>query len=256
MLQLERVSHRFAPGGPDVVRDVSLSVGPGLTALLGPNGSGKTTLLKIAAGLLRPWKGSIYLDGRPISRCSTWERARLVAYVPQQTLLPDGMNVMQVVLLGRIPHTGWLGAETAKDRAAAREAMEATGLGSLALRPVHALSGGERQRVALARALATGGRYLLLDEPTSHLDLKHQAALVAVLRQKKAAGTGILMVVHDPNLAALADRVVLLAGGTVVAEGPPGQVLAPGALSVAYGGGFDVVEAPGGRRAVLPGATP
>lgn len=256
MLRLEAVTHRYGPAA-EVLHEVTVSVDAGLTALIGPNGSGKSTLLKIAAGLLVPYRGAVCVDGRLLTRFSTWERARRIAYVPQQALLPDGMNVLQVVLLGRIPHMGWFGAETARDRAAAWRAMEATGVAGFALRPVETLSGGERQRVALARALATGARHLLLDEPTSHLDLQQQAALVATLRRLiEEEGLVALMVVHDPNLAALADRVVLLAGGRVVADGTPGEVLTPSALASAYGGGFDIVESADGRRAVVPAAGP
>ena len=254
MLRLESVTHRFGPA-VEVLRDVTVSVDAGLTALMGPNGSGKSTLLKIAAGLLTPVRGAVHLDGRPVSRLSTWERARRIAYVPQQPLLPEGMNVLQVVLLGRIPHTGWFGTETARDRQAAWQAMEATGVSELALRRVETLSGGERQRVTLARALATGAHHLLLDEPTSHLDLQQQGLLVATLRRLvQERGLSVLMVVHDPNLAALADRVVLLAGGRVVADGAPRDVLTPKALTSAYGGGFEVLESPDGRRAVVPAA--
>lgn len=255
MLRLEDVSYRY-DRGPPVLREVTVSVEAGLTALMGPNGSGKSTLLKVAAGLAAPWRGVVYLDGRPLARYSRWERARRTAYLPQQALLPDGMSVMQVVLLGRVPHTGWFGAETARDRAAAWQAMEATGIVDLAGRPVDTLSGGERQRVALARALATGARHLLLDEPTSHLDLQQQGLLLATLhRLVRRDGLAALMVVHDPNLAALADRVVLLAGGRVVAEGPPREVLTPDSLARAFEGGFDVLEAADGRRAVLPAPT-
>lgn len=256
MLSLEGVTHRYgAP--PEVLRDVDLRLGPGLTALIGPNGSGKSTLLRIAAGVLKPWRGAVRLDGRPLARMPARERARRIAYLPQQVLLPDGMDVMQVVMLGRLPHLGWLGPETARDREAAWKAMEATGVAALARRPVETLSGGERQRVALARALATGARYLLLDEPTSHLDLHHQSALVGTLRRLVSdEGMAVLMVVHDPNLAALADRVVMLAGGRVVADGPPDGALEPAVLRAAYGPGFDVLQAPDGRRAVVPSAGP
>ncbi|WP_324668706.1 ABC transporter ATP-binding protein [Geochorda subterranea] len=254
MLSLEGIAHRYGCG-TEVLRDVTLRLEPGLTALIGPNGSGKSTLLRIAAGLLAPWRGEVRLDGRPLVRVTTWERARRVAYVPQQVLLPEGMEVLQVVLLGRLPHMGWLGPESVQDRAAAWRAMEATGVSGLAHRPVETLSGGERQRVALARALATGARHLLLDEPTSHLDLHHQSALVGTLRALvERSRLAVLMVVHDPNLAALADRVVMLADGRVVADGPPRRALEPAALRAAYGDGFVILEGPDGRRAVVPSA--
>lgn len=251
MLELEGISHRY--DGTDVLRGVSLALEPrGLAVLMGPNGSGKTTLLRAAAGLLRPRRGKVLLEGRPIERYDGWSRGRLVAYMPQQTRLPDGMTVRQVVSLGRLPHVGWLGSTTRRDEEAVEKAMRAARVEGLADRPIERLSGGERQRVALARTLATGARYLLLDEPASHLDLHHQSALVSILRERAAAGQGVLMVVHDPNVAHLADRVALMVHGSIEADGPAPEVLIPETLRRAYGTGFDIVEAPDGRRAVVP----
>ncbi|WP_324716521.1 ABC transporter ATP-binding protein [Carboxydochorda subterranea] len=252
MLRLEGIWHRY--GAIEALRGVSLEWGPGLTMVLGPNGSGKTTLLRIAAGLVAPLGGRVLLQGRPLARQTGWQRGRLIAYVPQDGPLPEGMTVYQVVMLGRLPHLGWLGAEGQEDVRAVQEAMHLASVEALRDRPVQELSGGERQRVRIARALSTRAPVLLLDEPESHLDLSHQSALAGILRRQAVEGHTVVMVVHDPNLAALADRVIVLAGGRVVADGPPAHVLVDRVMAAIYGDGFRIVQAHDGLRAVVPSA--
>ncbi len=210
---------RVRYGEREALAGVDLVLRPGeWLALLGPNGSGKSTLLLALLGLLR-FEGEVWVEGRPLLGLSSWERGRLLAYLPQNGPVPEGLRVREVVALGRLPHQGLFGRWTEEDEAALRFALASTGAEALAERELTTLSGGERQRVFLARALAARPRYLLLDEPTNHLDLDHQARLLALLRRLSREGIGILSVFHDPNHARAADRTLLLVGGRVRAEG-------------------------------------
>ena len=235
---------RVSYGARSVLRGVTVAVRAGeITALVGPNGAGKTTLLKVLAGLLAPASGS--------SRGPA-PRARTVAYLAQSAELPADWLVGEVVELGRLPWVGsWrdLGAE---DEQAVRVAMDRTGTLGLARRRVGTLSGGERQRVALARALAQTPRVLLLDEPTAHLDVRHQLELFAVLRAEARRGVGVVAVLHDLALGAEADRCVLLCGGAVRADGRPRDVLLPGLLRQVYETDFEVLGTSDGRIVVAP----
>ncbi|MGQ9511505.1 MAG: ABC transporter ATP-binding protein [Thermaceae bacterium] len=214
-------------------------------ALLGPNGSGKSTLLRLLLALEIPRRGEVYLDGRPLSRYGSYERGQHLAYLPQAAPVPEGLEVQEVVRLGRIPHQGLLGRETPEDERSVEWALEVTGTVPFRQRLLKTLSGGERQRVLLARALAVRPDYLLLDEPLNHLDLEHQAGLLVLLTQLARKGMGVLAVLHDPNQAAWADRVVFLKGGRVLAEGPPGQVLTEPFLRGVYGPRVRVAEVNG-----------
>jgi len=224
--------------GMAVFRGVSLSAQPGeLLALLGPNGAGKTTLLKALAGLLRPAEGVVTLDGRDLAQWGRGEIARAIAFAPQG-LTPDWpFTVREFVSLGRAPHRGWWLPLTAADRMAVEEALEALGLGEFHARPVTELSGGEWQRARLASALAQQPRFLLLDEPTAHLDPRFQVELLRTTRTlARQSGLGVVLAMHDLNLAGpWADRLALLADGRLVAEGPPEVVLTPELLCEAYG---------------------
>ncbi len=220
-----------------IVRDASLQVEPSeVVVLLGPNGSGKTTLLRTLARTLTPFEGARLLDGNPYDAYSPTEFARLVAYAPQETPAEMGFTVAELVMMGRYPHQkGFWGASRA-DRDAVAQAMAQTEIAALAERTISQLSGGERQRVNLARALAQQARYLLLDEPTTHLDLHHQTRLMEMLRQHaQRQGVGALLVLHDLNLAAqYADRIALMQAGRIVAQGAPDAVLQPELLESVY----------------------
>lgn len=233
--------------GPFALKGVDLLLRPGeWLALLGPNGSGKTTLLRVMAGLLRPRRGEVLLEGRPLRAYGSYERGRLLAYLPQNGPYPEGLLVEEVVRLGRLPHLGLWGREGREDREAVDWALEVTGASAFRGRLLGTLSGGERQRVLLARALAGRPRYLLLDEPTTFLDLAHQGVVVGLLRRLAGMGLGVLSVLHDPNQAALAHRVAVLEGGRVVAEGRPEAVLQEPLLARLYGAGVRVVRLGGG----------
>ena len=223
-------------GRPDreVLRGVSLAVAPGeLVALLGPNGSGKTTLLRLAVGLLAAGSGHVEVDGRPVGAWSRREIAQRIAILPQLPSVPDGFRVEELVEMGRAPHARSRFGATAEDASAVEHALLDADAVDLVGRSVDELSGGERQRVLVAMTLAQEPRLLLLDEPTQHLDLAHQVALLATLdRLRRTRGLAVVAVLHDPALTALAHpRVVLLAQGRVVADGPAVEVLKPATVA-------------------------
>jgi iron complex transport system ATP-binding protein len=238
----------YAAAGRSLLRDVSLRVEPGrVHALLGPNGAGKSTLLRLLAGELVPAGGTITLNGRALRDWPARERARLRAVLPQSETLRFGFTVEQVVALGRLPCPRH--AE-ARELEIVREALAATGAAEFAGRRYPTLSGGERQRVQLARVLAQiwepvelGDRHLLLDEPTSSLDLAHQHRCLRLARDWARRGVGVLVVLHDPNLAlAYADEVTLLQAGACVAAGAADAVLTAETLHSVYGVAAQVIR--------------
>ncbi|MBM3222667.1 MAG: ABC transporter ATP-binding protein [Candidatus Tectomicrobia bacterium] len=221
-----------------VLHDLSLAVQAGeVLALLGPNGAGKTTLLRTLARLLRPRAGNVLLAGDDIWRLRPRTAAQRLALAPQSESMTTPVTIEQAVALGRAPHRGWLLPYTARDRQVIEQALEQTGLQALRHRFITELSGGEQRRVILARALAQEPHVLLLDEPTTHLDLRYQAELLALIqRLAQQDGIAIVVTLHDLNHAALcATSVALLARGTLVALGSPADVLTPERLSQVYG---------------------
>jgi ABC-type cobalamin/Fe3+-siderophores transport system ATPase subunit len=241
------------------LRDVSLNVEAGeVVGLVGPNGSGKTTLIRAVTKVVQPVGGEIRIGGDDVASLAQVEIARRVAVVPQEPLLPEAFTALDCVLMGRTPHLRLLENEGVRDFEAARIAMQRTGTWELAERPVGQLSGGERQRVVVARALAQETPLLLLDEPTAHLDIGHQASVLGLMRSLcRDEGKAVLAVVHDLTLAAAyCDRLALLrTGGSLVAEGSPGEILRPGLLSQVYGASVDVFPHPRtGRPVVAPSA--
>jgi iron complex transport system ATP-binding protein len=230
--------------GNEIVRRVSLSVADGeWVTVIGPNGAGKSTLLRAVGGLVR-WHGTIELFGRPAATLGRRERARLVAMVPQDPVVPPGMVVVDYVLLGRTPYVPPLGRESAADLEAVDAVLDRLDLGGFAGRRLESLSGGERQRVFLARALAQGAKLLLLDEPTTALDIGHQQEVLELVDQlRRDAGLTVLATMHDLSIAGeYADRMVLLAGGRVVAAGPPREVLTQTLLAEHYRARVRVID--------------
>jgi len=224
--------------GADVLADVSLRLAPGdFVAVAGPNGSGKSTLIRALSRVLRPRRGSALLEGADLYEIPVRRSAQAIAVLPQETSLEFEFTCEEIVLMGRAPHLGRFETESDRDRAIVRESMERTSTWDLRQRPIIELSGGERQRVLLARAFAQEPRILLLDEPTSHLDLAFQVQilrLVRTLRDEKK--TAVLASLHDLNLAsAYADRIVLLSKGRVVASGTPRDVLTEAVLRPVFG---------------------
>ena len=222
-----------------------------VTAIVGPNGAGKSTLLRALAGLLRPRSGQVTLDGVDIGALSRREIARRIAVVPQalETLFP--LTVREVVSLGRTARLGLFGLSRS-DVAAVERALAELELLPLAARRTDALSGGERQRAVLAMALAQEGEVLLLDEPTVHLDPAHQRSILDLVRSlARTRGLAVVAVLHDLNLAALCDRLVVLAAGRIARAGAPGEVLDGSTVAAVFGEGL-VVGARDGRPYVLP----
>lgn len=236
-------------GGRLVVDEVSMSLKSGeWVALVGPNGAGKSTLLSALAGIGLRSPGSLALDGRAIERWPARDRARRLAWLAQTGDAEGDIAVRDVVRLGRLPHHGLRDVETAEDHAIVTAAMREMEVEHLGERRLATLSGGERQRVLLARALAVGAPTLLLDEPTAHLDAPHQRALVRSVRRRVAAGDAVVTVLHDLTLALQADRILVLAGGRLQADGPPSDPALRAALEAAFDHAFAIVELPASVR--------
>jgi len=238
MALLEAAGLRFHYGARRVLDGIDLVLDGGeMVGIIGPNGAGKSTLVRLLAGIVRPASGTIRLRGRPLAAWTRRERAREVALVPQDPRVDFPYTVLEVVLMGRAPHMPALALAGPTDLAVARHALGLLEVADLEARSIDELSGGERQRVFLARALAQEPRLLLLDEPTTHLDLRHQTRLHDVARRRcRDDGVAVLTVMHDLNLAAAyCDRLILLDGGRVGCAGPPAAVLDAAALERAFG---------------------
>ena len=224
--------------GRAALRDVSLHIEAGeRVAVIGPNGAGKSTLLRLVAGLVAPVTGSVELGGTPIQRLDRLAVARRLAVVPQLPSLPFATSVEEVVALGRLPHEHPVRGMRPGDRAAVAAAIERVGVGHLLGRDARELSLGERQLVLLAMAVAQDAPVLVLDEPTVHLDLRHQVEVMElVVDLNTRDGTTILAVLHDLGLAAhFFPRLILLDRGRIVADGPPSEVLAPERIREVFG---------------------
>lgn len=245
-----------AYGQHTVIHELSLEMRSGeILALVGPNGAGKSTLIRTVSGVHAQSQGSIYINGKNIRNLSVMERARFMAVVPQARGLPAAFTVYQTVMIGRTPYLSWLGHASQADQRAVFSALERTQTQDLAERRVGELSGGEQQRVLLARALAQDAPLLLLDEPTTHLDLQHQSGLLNLVRNLcKEKHLAVLMVLHDLNLAGLyADRVALLSNGKLESVGTPGEVLTSDRLTQIYHVPVHVIAHPEyGSPFVLP----
>ncbi|MGI9648095.1 MAG: ABC transporter ATP-binding protein [Acidimicrobiia bacterium] len=242
-----------AYNGSKVLDGVDLAVAPGeWLVVVGPNGAGKTTLLRALSGVL-PSEGEILLGGIPLPDLRRREVAARVAMVPQSPVVPEGVSVFEYVLLGRTPYIPYWRMEGPSDRDRVSDVLSRLDLAAFASRPVSSLSGGERQRVVLARALAQDASILLLDEPTTALDLGHQQQVLELVDGlRREAELVVISTMHDLTFAALfGDRVVLLAGGSVVADGAPGQVLRAETVATHFGAEVEVVEGPDGP-VILP----
>jgi len=236
-LRLSKITAGY--GSRLVLREVNLSVSGGeVLALVGPNGAGKSTLIRVVSGVIPAQAGEVRLDDLDLLRLSPVQRARLVAVVPQLVHLPEAFTVGEIVLMGRTPHLPLWAGESRRDCEVAWRAMRRTQVEALSDRRAHELSGGEQQRVVIARALTQEPQVLLLDEPTAHLDLKHQVAVLELVRslaRAGEAGLAVLMTMHDLNQAALyADRVALMSQGEIVAQGVAGEVFTAEQLSRVY----------------------
>jgi iron complex transport system ATP-binding protein len=249
----EELSFGYGPATPTVLKGISAEVlASSVTAILGPNGSGKTTLLHLLLGLLTPKSGDILLAGRSRSLYSPRELRQLIALVPQEESVPFELSVLEYVLLGRAPHLRLLALPGEEDLRIALAALETTGIPTLQDRPFPSLSGGERQLATIARALAQETAILLMDEPTSHLDLANRRRVLGVMRLLGKAGKTVLFTTHDPNAAAaVADHALMLREGRVLASGPVREAFTSRILSETYSVDVEVVQIDD-RRMVLP----
>jgi iron complex transport system ATP-binding protein len=243
-------------GDRAVISDLDLTVPAGrITAIVGANACGKSTLLRSMTRLLTPRGGQVLLDGRAVHRLPAKELARTLGLLPQSPIAPEGISVADLVGRGRHPHQGVFARWSREDDVAVASALEATQTTELAERPVDELSGGQRQRVWIAMALAQQTDVLLLDEPTTFLDVSHQVEVLDLLTDlNRLRGTTIVMVLHDLNLAArYADHLVALAGGRLHAAGDPGSVLTEETVRAVFGLDCRVIVDPvSGRPLVLP----
>lgn len=246
----------FSYDGRTVIESLDLELRPGaITVIIGANGSGKSTLLRGLARAIRPATGEVHLGGRDIRMLGAKAFARSVALLPQQPIAPHGITVEELVSRGRYPHQDWYRAPTSTDEAMTARALAVTATADLATRPVDELSGGQRQRVWIAMVLAQDTGVLLLDEPTTFLDIAHQIEVLDVLLDlNRARGTTIVMVLHDLNLAArYADDLIVLASGKIVGHGSPREIVNREMVLSAFGLDSLVVPDPiSGSPMVVP----
>ena len=235
-MKLEGRNISVAIRGRELVAHASLHVSGGeLVGLIGPNGAGKSTLLRALLGIREAETGQVLLDGRPFHALPARERARSVAFLPQERRVEWRLPAYDIVMLGRYPHQTAFGGASPEDRAAVDRALEAVDGNDLRDRPVAVLSGGERTRILLARALAVEAPLLLADEPIAALDPYHQLHVMEILRDRAHSGAGVLAVIHDLALAErFMDRLILMNAGGIVADGPPQSVLTPDLLASVY----------------------
>jgi iron complex transport system ATP-binding protein len=252
-VHVENLTLAYGADAP-VVSDLTLEVPAGrMTAVVGPNGSGKSTLLRGMRRLLTPQSGRVLLDGRDIHQLPARELARQLGVLPQGPVTPEGITAAELVSRGRHPHRGLFARLTAEDQQAIDDALAAVELAELRDRPVDQLSGGQRQRVWIAMVLAQGTQHLLLDEPTTYLDLAHAVDVMNVVHAAAhSAGRTVVTVLHDLTLAAqYADHLVVMGDGRIAAQGVPSEVLSEQLLADVFGLRATVVEV-GGAPVVVP----
>jgi len=253
MLSVRNLSVRY--NGRLALEDVSFELQGGhMLGVIGPNGAGKTTLIRAISGVVPPAAGTLEVDGQNLAALSSQQRAQKMAVVPQARNLPPAFTAWETVLLGRTPYLNWLGTLSEQDEAICKRVMERTGTLELAERRTSELSGGEQQRLLLARALAQQTALLLLDEPTTHLDLHYQYSLMdQVQTLVRQDGMTALVALHDLNLAArYCDRLMLLVGGKLCVFGTPDNVLKADILSPAFGLTLKVLRPEGDGTLVIP----
>jgi len=247
LIELEIENLGLAYGKHTVMQDLNFRVSPGeMVGLIGPNGSGKSTVIKAMSRVIKPQSGRILLDGANITGIKRTDLARLIGVVPQMPLLPSTFTVFEIVLMGRNPHLGLLQHESAQDMEITWQAMGRTSTRSLAERQVGELSGGEIQRIVIARVLAQQPKSILLDEPTSNLDINHQVEILDLIKNLcREDNLMVVITLHDLNLAAqYCDRLILINNGQVHAKGTPGEVISAENIEEVYGAGSSVYAHP------------
>jgi iron complex transport system ATP-binding protein len=240
-------------GARTVIDDLDVAIPPGvITTIIGPNGCGKSTLLRTLCRLLKPSKGTVVLDGDDIARLRTRDVARKLGLLPQAPVAPEGLTVADLVARGRHPHQSWLRQWSSDDADVVERALAMTGVSDLADRPVDALSGGQRQRVWISMTLAQGTDLLLLDEPTTYLDLAHAMDVLDLVDDLHESGCTVVMVLHDLNLAArYSDNLIVMRDGSILAQGHPRDVLTAELLHEAFGLHARIIDDPVGDRPLI-----
>ncbi|WAL98295.1 ABC transporter ATP-binding protein [Streptomyces sp. Je 1-369] len=240
-------------GSRTVIDDLDVSIPPGvITTIIGPNGCGKSTLLRTLTRLLKPVSGSVVLDGQDIVKLKTRDVAKKLGLLPQTPVAPEGLTVADLVARGRHPHQSWLRQWSSDDAGVVARALAMTGVSDLADRPVDSLSGGQRQRVWISMTLAQGTDLLLLDEPTTYLDLAHAIDVLDLVDDLHESGRTVVMVLHDLNLATrYSDNLVVMKDGAILAQGHPRDVITAELLQEAFGLRARVVDDPVGDRPLI-----
>lgn len=240
-------------GGRNVIDGLDVTIPPGvITTIIGPNGCGKSTLLRTLTRLLKPARGSVVLDGEDIARLRTRDVAKKLGLLPQAPVAPEGLTVADLVARGRHPHQSWLRQWSSDDAGVVERALAMTGVADLADRPVDSLSGGQRQRVWISMTLAQGTDLLLLDEPTTYLDLAHAIDVLDLVDDLHESGRTVVMVLHDLNLATrYSDNLIVMREGSILAQGHPRDVITAELLDEAFGLRAAVVDDPVGDRPLI-----
>ncbi|ANZ40073.1 ABC transporter [Lentzea guizhouensis] len=231
--------------------DVAIPTGV-ITTVIGPNGCGKSTLLRTLSRLLKPRQGTVLLDGHDIARLKTKDVAKRMGLLPQTPIAPEGLTVADLVARGRHPHQSWVRQWSSDDAQIVAKALAMTGVADLAHRPVDSLSGGQRQRVWISMTLAQGTDLLLLDEPTTYLDLAHAIDVIDLVDDLHENGCTIVMVLHDLNLAVrYSDNLIVMKSGSIVAQGHPGEVITSELLLDTFGLQAKVIDDPVSERPLI-----
>lgn len=253
IISLRDIRFQYNGSGKPVLDHLTLDVPSGsVTAILGPNGSGKTTLLLIMLGMLVPQEGDVHFEGKPSSGFSRATLSRLIGLVPQGERIAFNFTVSEYVMMGRAPHLGTLSTPSREDEEIVHQALEQAGLTALRHRVITALSSGERQLVTIARSLAQQPQVLLLDEPTTHLDLHNRSKVLDLLRILNQNGTTLIITTHDPNAAvSLANHIIMMRDGCLVSAGDVSDVLTAANLSETYGLPVQMTHVDG-RPVILP----
>lgn len=240
-------------GGRVVIDGLDVAIPPGvITTIIGPNGCGKSTLLRTLSRLLKPASGTVVLDGEDIGRLRTRDVAKKLGLLPQAPVAPEGLTVADLVARGRHPHQSWLRQWSSDDAEVVERALAMTGVADLADRPVDSLSGGQRQRVWISMTLAQGTDLLLLDEPTTYLDLAHAVDVLDLVDDLHESGCTVVMVLHDLNLAVrYSDNLVVMREGAILAQGHPRDVVTAELLHDAFGLRAQVIDDPVGDRPLI-----
>ncbi|MEU3202390.1 ABC transporter ATP-binding protein [Streptomyces cyaneofuscatus] len=240
-------------GGRAVIDDLDVVIPSGVvTTIIGPNGCGKSTLLRTLTRLLKPASGTVVLDGEDIDRLRTRDVAKKLGLLPQAPVAPEGLTVGDLVARGRHPHQSWLRQWSSDDAEVVERALAMTGVADLADRPVDSLSGGQRQRVWISMTLAQGTDLLLLDEPTTYLDLAHAIDVLDLVDDLHESGCTVVMVLHDLNLATrYSDNLIVMRAGSILAQGHPRDVITAELLHEAFGLQAKVIDDPVGDRPLI-----